>query len=522
MQIPSMPFKILALAPFRSINDTAWSEDPIQIDNTNLDQVINELRLSFYVSIPKDLCPEGGLEIRCKRLKDFHPDSLIQSNAFLKNLLDAKRFIQETRAKGLSSREIGTRLKEWPNLPPIQIKTEPQKPKKSSAGALNNILKIVTLPGESPSPPSGTHPLTDQIDTIFQQVLSYIFSHEKFRNLEALWRGLKLIMRQGGIDGKIRLEIVPVSFETLDETLNNLTAELIQDLPSLVLVDLPFDNSPRSLGFLEKIARLSEKLLVPTVSWVTPKFLYLDTWQDLEKLPFLPHYLEEPAFAKWRRLKATSSANWLAVTCNRFLTRYGYGKNNKPRLVPFVEHRGLWSSPVWAIGCLLAQSVARYGWPTRFTEWQHIRLEDLALNTTDKSMNLPTEAAFAEDRIHQFVKGGIMPLTAQQGKDVAFTPAETTLTGGSLSYQAFVSRIIQFLLWCKDNFKKDFEPFELQKDLNQTFSLFWEKTGHSAPENLEISAGRPGPDNQIPLRIALKPSRQILPTGEKVEMEFIW
>ncbi len=49
MQIPSMPFKILALAPFRSNNDTAWSEDPIQIDKTNLDQVINELRLSFYV-----------------------------------------------------------------------------------------------------------------------------------------------------------------------------------------------------------------------------------------------------------------------------------------------------------------------------------------------------------------------------------------------------------------------------------------------------------------------------------------
>jgi hypothetical protein len=63
---------------------------------------------------------------------------------------------------------------------------------------------------------------------------------------------------------------------------------------------------------------------------------------------------------------------------------------------------------------------------------------------------------------------------------------------------------------------------ELQKVLNRAFSLFWEKNGHSGPENLEISASQPGPDNRITLRIALKPSRKILPTGEKVEMEFVW
>jgi type VI secretion system protein ImpC len=522
MQIPSMPFKILALAPFRSIDDIAWTEEPIQIDNTNLDQVIDELGLSFYIPIPRDLCPAGGLDIRCKRLKDFHPDGLIQSNAFLKNLLDAKRSIQEVSAKGLSSREIGARLKEWPDLPPIQIKTEPHKPKRTSARAVDDILKMVALPGESPSPPSETYTLTDQIDTVLQQILSYILFYEKFRNLEVVWRGLKLLIQQGGIDGQIKLGIVPVSFETLDETLSSLTTRLIQDLPSLVIVDLPFDNSPRSLEFLEKIARFSETLLVPTISWITHKFLYLDTWQDLEKLPFLPHYLEGPAFAKWRRLRQASSANWLVVTCNRFLARYSYGTDNKPRLVPLEERRRLWASPVWAIGCLLAQSVVRYGWPTRFTEWQHIRLEDLALNTEDTTVSLPTEAAFAEDRIHQFIRAGIMPLIAQQGKDVAFTPAESTLAGGSLGYQAFVSRITQFLLWCRDNFKKDLRPSELQEALSQAFSLFWEKTGHLGPENLEITASEPGPDERSTLRIALKPSRKILPAGEKVEMEFVW
>ncbi|UCH22545.1 MAG: type VI secretion system contractile sheath large subunit, partial [Deltaproteobacteria bacterium] len=349
-----------------------------------------------------------------------------------------------------------------------------------------------------------------------------IYADEKFRNQESVWRGLKLLIQQGGIDGNIALEIVPASLETLVETLDNLALGLIQDLPALVIIDLPFDNSPRSLEILERIARFSEKLLVPSISWITPRFLYLDTWQELTKLPFLPHYLEESAFAKWRRLRAMSSANWLVVTCNRFLIRYPYGRDNKPRLAPFEERRNLWISPVWAIACLLAKSFDRHGWPTRFTEWQHIRLEDLALHPVDTTKVLPTEAAFSDDRIQQFIRGGLMPLIAQQGKSIAFSPAESTLAGGSLSYQMLTSRISQFLIWCSDNIEKNLEPVELQETLYQAFSLFWEKSGHPRPEDLQISAGRSNSDNRIRLHIALKPSRQILPGGEKVEMEFFW
>jgi hypothetical protein len=105
---------------------------------------------------------------------------------------------------------------------------------------------------------------------------------------------------------------------------------------------------------------------------------------------------------------------------------------------------------------------------------------------------------------------------------VAFTPAETTVAGGSLSYQAFVTRVTQFILWCKDNFNKDLEAAELQNRLERAFALFWERSGHLVPTSLVISTGQPGPDGGIPLRIVIEPSRQILPSGEKMEMEFVW
>ena len=78
MQIPSMPFNILALAPFRPGEETPWRQGTIRVDKTNLDQVLAETGLSLYIPLPNNLCQKGGLTISFKRLKDFHPDSIIK------------------------------------------------------------------------------------------------------------------------------------------------------------------------------------------------------------------------------------------------------------------------------------------------------------------------------------------------------------------------------------------------------------------------------------------------------------
>ena len=521
MQIPLMPFKVLAFAPFRPQEKNFWDHEPVQVDKTNVDQVMEDMGLSLYVPLPKNLCPAGGLTLGFQRLKDFHPDTIIANTPFLQNLREAIKFVEDSRFKGLSDEETYARLKSWPDLP-IEIKFEPRRTKASPSSPIDDILKKVSLPDEGTGHSTETQSFISQIESLLQQILKHIFSHEDLRNLESVWRGLRFLLKQEGGNGEIKLSVVPVSLETLEETLDHLLPGLIQDLPSLVILDLPFDNSPRSLDLLEKIALFSETLLVPAVCWITPKFFYLDTWQDLPKLPFLPHYLEEPVFAKWRHLKETSSAQWMALTCNRFLIRFPYGTDNKPGLVQFEESEKLWISPVWGAGNLIAQSFVKTGWPTHFTEWQSIRLDNLALSPAEGNKYLATEALFAEDRIKQFIKGGMIPLVAPSNKDIAFLPVETTVAGSPLSHQLFLSRITQFLFWCKDNWEQGLEPKVLEKRLKEAFFLFWEKTGHQRPQVLELSVSKPNPEKPAMVRIAVEPSRQILPSGKKVELEMNW
>jgi len=216
------------------------------------------------------------------------------------------------------------------------------------------------------------------------------------------------------------------------------------------------------------------------------------------------------------------SARWLTVTCNRISARYLYGKDNLPRRISFEEKHPAWFSPVWALGTLIGRSFIEAGWPTRFTDWQTIQLEDLSLNTQDPQQPLPTEANFDRDRIDQFIRSGIIPLATVQGKDIAFVPNETMAGGISLRYQLFVSRITQLVLWCRDHFEKGLNGKDLEAALQQAFKLFWEISGHSGPESLEIIVDKPDPDGRVPVRIALEPTRQILASRDRVELDFSW
>lgn len=520
---PHLPFKILALAQLLGADCPVWEEAPLEVDLADPDRAIEELGPTCTVSIPRDLHLEEILEIKLRKFKDFHPDGLLQNIPILRNLYEAKTWTEEARRKNLSSQEISARLAKWPHLPPIRVETEMKKPISASPSSVDKILEMVAMPDESPGLPSGAQGASLQIDAILNQILGHIFRDDSFRSLEASWRGLKLLLRYLNIkDSDIRVEIVPVSFDSLEDTLGVLAAEVIDTLPSVLLVDLPLDNSPRCLGFLESIAGFSETLLVPAITWITPSFFHINSWRDLKKISFLPHYLAEPSFAKWQSMRKAASSGWVSVVCNRLLARYPYGKDNKPRFIKFEEKNRLWISPVWALGTLIGLSFAEMGWPTRFTDWQNVKLEDLPLNTEDPRKPIPTETSFDRDRADQFIRSGIVPLAAAPDKDIAFVPAETMVGGVSLSYQLLVSRITQLVLWCRDHFEKRMNGEELEAALLKAFNAFWERSGHMGPEDLEISAGETDPDGRIPVQITLQPSRQILLSPDKVELHFSW
>lgn len=521
MEVPSIPFNIIALAPFRTQEQTPWKESPLRIDKNSFDQIMESLDPSISLLLPKTLYPEEKFSLSFKRLRDFHPDRIIENHPWLHNLLEAKKFAEEAHRKGLSQNEIEGRLKAWPDLP-FEYRFESERKEKEISTPLDEILSKVAFPEEKDRAPAGIKAFIAQIESYLRQILRSIFLDKSFRGLESTWRGLRCLLQQGGADGELRIGIVPISNETFEETLEPLMTHLLEELPSLVLIDLPMDNAPRNMEILERVAQFSESLMTPTLFWFTEKFLYLDSWDDLKRLPYLPHYLEEPLFAKWRRLRGLTSSKWLVGTCVRFLLRYPYGPENPTTLIPFEESEPLWISPVWGLGTLVAQSFSKAGWPTLFTQWQEIRLTDLALQRVEKERMIPTEVDLNDERIGQFIRAGIMPLVSSVNRDIAFFPGERTVAGTSLKYQLFLSRMVHFLLWCKDHIEKDLAPELLEERIKKGFILFWEKSGHPVPKDFEISVRNLPAEKSAMVKLTIQPPREILPSGERVELELPW
>ncbi|VBB46675.1 conserved hypothetical protein [uncultured Desulfatiglans sp.] len=524
MQIPSLPFKILAIAPFRGTGEAVWRDAPITVDPSDLDRVLAQLKPALYIPLPKELCPAGGLDLAWQHLKSFHPDTLIQTDPFLKALVEAKAFAAESSRQGVDNQSICSALAARSHLPPIHCPDAPiSEPRGSSTGGIDKILEMVALPGGSGAPDTSARSITAVLDDLLSRTLQRIFTDPSHQALEGSWRGLKLLLGQGAADGTVEISLLPAAAETLAETIELALDHLIASPPSVILLDLPCDSSPSGIERLERTAALAETLLSPAVCWIGPRFLHLEDWGELDRLAYLPHTAEGPEFAKWRRFQQESKARWLALTCNRLPARFPYGPENPPRTAAFEEKTPPWIAPVWGLASLLVQSLHRTGWPTAFTQWQRIRLEDQPLHAIAQGRQIPTEMPLSEERLAQFIRTGILPLMAARNQDVVFTPAETTAAGTSLAYQLFVSRITQVVLWCKDHFPHGRPaPATLENDLKTAFSRFWERTGHRLPDGFTLTVSSPEGEDRPEVLIDLLPPRSIVPSGERVTLQFPW
>ena len=526
MQIPSIPLNILALAPVAPIPAAGYHARLVPVDIATLDEALADIGPRLFIPLPLELCPEGSVTLEISSIKDFKPDTMVKKLPFLARTAEAGKYVSQALSGGTTPDAVAKYLKE--NYPELPLNVSASKvipfPKKNKE--VDDILSMVAMPdsGERPSAADvrKSRDIKTQIDDILASLLHAIFENPEFKTCESAWRGVETMVKQAPVrEGQgVNLTLVPVSLDTLETALEELTEMLADDLPDLVLIDLPLDSSPRSTDIMEKIAEFGDNLFAPVACWITSKFFFLDDWTGLKKVAYIKHHLEDGAFAKWKKLKESPGANWLCVTLNRFLTRLPYGRDNKPKGVYFEETPPLWLSPVWAMGTLAAQSTLNHGWPSRFTDYVNVTLRDLPLADFSQAGAAATEMHLSEDRLMEFIDAGMTPLYGPLRKDTAFLPKEVNAAEGSFKFQMFTSRILGFLFWCRENLAV--EQGDLAGSLKTALSMYWQRTGHKPPADLDVKAGPETDDHRIPLNISMTPPTSVLPGGHHLEFTFAW
>jgi hypothetical protein len=528
MNNDKMPYTILALAPLAPTGDSPR----IEMHNINaetIDSVIDAISPRLWISLPQTICPEGGITLAPKRIKDLMPDNIIEGVPYLKNLLEAKELIRTSNARGISPADIASSIKtSWPDLNLELSLPHATQETHSSGSAIDDILSMVAAPGSSSSvsgPGKGPMSWMREIDERLQTIMDYVFDNDEWRTFEAAWRGVGTLVKQGEIrEGNgIELKIVSISRDTLLSTLDKLLAGIEGIMPNLIIIDIPFDQTPFSQELLEKIASFASTMLVPAAIWITPRFLNLEKWSEIHRLPYLKTHIDDAVFAKWRKLRESPDGNWIVPLCNRFLVRPLYSKDYRARQVLFEEAKPLWISPVWAFAALVAQSMKIFGWPSRFTDYMTIRLSDLAVFIESNNNGSSTETLFSDDRIRQFAEIGITVLCGAAMQDVTFFPRGSAASGESLLFQLFFSRIIGYLIWKRDQAPEYDDGNSMPSEyVRNALEKLFKDAGDEPPSDLNVTAGEPDESGLVPVKITFTPPGNILPGTKKIEFTFSW
>ncbi|MBW1732413.1 MAG: type VI secretion system contractile sheath large subunit [Deltaproteobacteria bacterium] len=525
MDTPLLSFRILAIGPFGSKAASDLAKPIHWFTNESLDEILDQLQVSVAVSVPRSLCEDGSVELRFRSFRDFRPERILTTSPFLKNILDAREYVKRAVADGVARERIVTKLNQWPGLPELDLSVTPKKPaqkKAPASSAVEELLKMVAIPDEKKKGGGEQKELLDSIDGLLGEVLGILFASPELRELEAAWSGVKILHESARNVDHAQLGFVDLAERPLEEILDGLLSSLPLDLPTLIILDRGFDYSPRSFQLLEGVAQLCENLLVPAVVEISPEFLQLKRWEDLDKRPYIPHYLEDQAYAKWQGLRKKSSSQWVCAICNGILARYPYGSENPSGTVPFAEDDPLWVSPVWVIAALATKSMKQWGWPSRIADWKNCRLEDLPVRQVSPKAAFPTETAFSEDRILQFAKAGIVSVGSTVNRDVAFIPFDTTIGGTTLGYQLLLAMSAQFLMWCKDHFAEDLEPSEIEQGIRDILILLWEKRGYDMKDRIQVTVARSEKDGPARVALVMEPPSQVLSKADRISLEILW
>ena len=523
-------FHILALAPFCG-DAGARLIRPVPVpDREGLDRALKALSPSLTVPVDAKGIPGGALTVAASGMSSFTPRGVVEACPFLGRLSRAADRVAEETRRGTDEERIARIVRKgWPDLPPdlTAAAGTPVREKSAEPGVVDDILAMVAMPGGEGRPPSaaraGAGTVKARMEGLLARLLKAVFDHETFRVLEASWRGAETLVRQGPIQAgeAVSLALCPVTVETLAKTLESLKASLAPDPPGLVLVDLAFESSPPHVERLAQVADLAADLLVPTAVWAPARFFHLASWSGLKTLPYLPHHLEDAAYAKWRRLREHAGARWTALLVNRFRVRLPYGKDHPPGPAFFEEEAAPWIAPVWALGVLMARSAVRWGWPTRFTDPDPCVLRDLAVETGREGGAWSTEAQLSEDRVAEFVASGFTPLVGARKRDTAFLPRQTTFSGDDMAFQAFLNRLLGSLYRLRAT-RSEAEGPPSDAEVIEHLAALFRRTGHEPPEDLSAGVETGPSEETARIRISLTPPATLLRKAGPVAFDLTW
>ncbi len=339
-------------------------------------------RLEVKLALP---IGEGGdgVEVAFGELDSFHPDALYRELPMFKALADLRKRLNNTATFAKAASEVQAmyggpqrrasrsgRRRSKSGAPAADAKLSDFArlvgiaPEVNVDAPVDALLKRILGPFVTKAPDPKRDALVATVDNALSDAMRTVLHQSEFQNLEALWRGMDMLLRRVETGPSLQVLLIDVSAEEFAADLSassDLTEtgiySMLVDKPSqdksggvsLVLGLYQFEPTPPHAELLGRMARIAKAAGAPFVTSISS-----DAFTDRRNPP---HPLMAQAL---EALRALPEASYLALLSPRFMLRHPYGKKSDPisafAFEEFTPEEGL-RGMLWGHPALLAASV---------------------------------------------------------------------------------------------------------------------------------------------------------------------
>ena len=401
------PFRILVLGDWSGDAEKRPLGDrrPVEIDRDEFDSVMQRLGTKL------DLAPgaDDPLTLEFTEIEDLHPDSIFRRLPIFSELRDLRRRLRDESTFNEAAREVRARFG-VPETAPGEVEPAPTStdPPPDSGGLLDSILSKPSGGAAAPKPGvsrdvadlinEAVRPhlvsvdegeqaaMIEAIDRATGSLMRRILSDQKFRELEAAWRGLYFLVRRTATSPDLKIHLMDISKEELADDLKSaasltdtvLFRHVIRDTIetpggepfAVVLGNYAFSPNVDDVAALIRISKIAAAANAPFVSHMRPDVFGI---HSLDRSPDPAEWTvtdQTDEGKLWAALCDQTESVYLGMAIPRFMARLPYGADTDP-LETFsfeefddaADHDSyVWSNPSCIVGQLLAESFSEFGW----------------------------------------------------------------------------------------------------------------------------------------------------------------
>ena len=354
----------------------------IAVEFDTLEDTLGRLEVKLALPIGEG---GDGVEVAFGELDSFHPDALYRELPMFKALADLRKRLNNTATFAKAASEVQAmyggpqrrasrsgRRRSKSGAPAADAKLSDFArlvgiaPEVNVDAPVDALLKRILGPFVTKAPDPKRDALVATVDNALSDAMRTVLHQSEFQNLEALWRGMDMLLRRLETGPTLQVLLVDVSAEEFAADLSgssDLTEtgiySMLVDKPSqdknggvsLILGLYQFEPTPPHAELLGRMAMIAKAAGAPFVTSISS-----DAFTDRRNPP---HPLMTQAL---EALRGLPEASHLALLSPRFMLRHPYGKKSDPisafafeEFTPEEGLRGmLWGHPALLAASLLA------------------------------------------------------------------------------------------------------------------------------------------------------------------------